>query len=138
MPLEERPVGLPVLGQAAQDLEFTGVVEGTMSYATVQCVHIRGATPDSGRFQMAIEGSAGGQNHRLRFVINGYSGPGTYSWDGVPGSGPEVTAELDSTYRGHATITVDEPGGSGEAEAFFTKGGEGRVYGFFECPGIPR
>jgi len=130
--------GLPVLGQASQDLEFAGVVNGVMTYATAQCVHIRGTTPEKGRFQMAIEGSVDGKNHRLRIVVNGFIGPGTYSWDGIPGSGPEVTGELDSTYSGHATVTVDDPPGSGEVEVFLTKGGEGRIYGLFECPGIAR
>ncbi len=130
--------GLPVLGQAAQDLTFSGIVEGQMTYATVNCAWIRGSTPEKGRFQAAIEGSVGGKNHRLRIVINGYTGPGPYSWDGVEGSGPEVTVELDGKEKGHATINVDNPGGSGDIEGIFTSPNVGRVAGVWECPGTPR
>jgi hypothetical protein len=130
--------GLPVLGPAPQDLEFIGPVSGFMSEASVTCAWFRSGTPGGDRFQMALDGLVGSERHRLRVVINGYTGPGPYAWDGVPGSGPEVTAELDSTYRGHVVINVDQPGGSGDMEITLTSPLQGRIHGIWECPGTPR
>jgi hypothetical protein len=130
--------GLPVLGPAPQDLEFLGPVEGVMSEASVTCAWFHGNTPDAGRLQLAFDGLVGNERHRLRVVVNAYSGPGPYAWDGVPGSGPEVTGELDSTHRGHVVINVDQPGGSGDIEITLTSPLQGRIHGIWECPGTPR
>ena len=132
------PSGLPVLGPAPQDLEFLGPVEGFMSEASVTCAWFHGNTPETGRLQLAFDGLVGTDRHRLRVIVNGYTGPGPYAWDGVPGSGPEVTGELDAAYRGHVVINVDEPGGSGDMEVTLTKPLQGRIHGIWECPGIPR
>ena len=130
--------GLPVIGQAPQDLEFLGPVEGFMNEASVTCAWFRGSSPDGGRLQLAFDGLVGNARHRLRIVVHGYSGPGPYAWDGVPGSGPEVTAELDAEYTGHVVINVDHPGGSGDMEVTLTRPLEGRIHGIWECPGTPR
>ena len=130
--------GLPVLGQAPQDLEFVGLVNGIMTEASTTCAWFRGTTPENGRLQVALDGLVNGERHRLRIVINGYTGPGPYDWDGKPGSGPEVSIELDSKERGHATVNVDSPGGSGDIEGTLTSPNQGRIHGLWECPGIPR
>jgi len=130
--------GLPVLGEAVQDLEFLGVLEGRMADASVSCAWFRGATPDKGRLQLAFDGLVSGARHRLRIIVNGYTGPGAYSWDGPPNPGPEVTAELDGNQVGHATIFVEEPGGSGDIEVTLTSPSQGRIQGLWQCPGVPR
>ena len=130
--------GLPVLGPAPQDLLFEGVVEGIMTEASVSCVWFRGSEDREGRFQMAMDGLIGSERHRLRVVIHDYTGPGPYDWDGVPGSGPEVTAELDGEQRGHVVINVDQPGGSGDMDVTLTNPYQGRISGVWECPGVPR
>lgn len=129
--------GLPVLGPADQGLEFFGEVEGVMTFATVQCTWIRGNSPENGRLQVALEGTVNGARHRLRIIVNGYTGPDTYEWDGVPGSGPEVTVDLDGA-RGHARVVVEEPGDNGDIEAALTTPTVGRIAGFWQCPGTPR
>jgi hypothetical protein len=130
--------GLPLLGPAPQDLQFEGTVEGVMTEASVSCVWFRGKSPEDGRLQMAFDGLVGNARHRLRIVVNGYTGPGPYAWDGTPGSGAEVTAELDSEQRGHAVINVDYPGGSGDIDVTLTNPYQGRIHGVWECPGTPR
>jgi len=130
--------GLPVIGQAPQDLQFAGTVNGLMTEASATCAWFRGATPEAGRFQIALDGLVGSERHRLRVIINGYTGPGPYAWDGVAGSGPEVTAELDGEQRGHVVINVDHPGGSGDMDITLTRPFQGRIHGIWECPGTPR
>ena len=130
--------GLPVLGEAVQDLEFLGVLEGRMADASVSCAWFHGATPDKGRLQLAFAGLVAGERHRLRIVVNGYTGPGAYSWAGPPNAGPEVTAELDGDQVGHATIFVEEPGGSGDLEVTLTSPAQGLIRGLWQCPGVPR
>jgi hypothetical protein len=130
--------GLPVLGPAPQDLEFLGPVEGVMTEASVTCAWFHGNTADAGRLQLAFDGLVGNERHRLRVVVNAYTGPGPYAWDGVPGSGPEVIGELDNTHRGHVVINVDQPGGSGDIEVTLTSPLQGRIHGIWECPGTPR
>ncbi len=130
--------GLPVLGSAAQDLVFEGLAEGQMTEASTSCAWFRGSTPDKGRLQLAFDGLVGSERHRLRIIVNGYMGPGVYSWDGPPNEGPEVTAELDGDQTGHVTILVDEPGASGEIEVTLTSPNQGRISGIWSCPGVPR
>jgi hypothetical protein len=130
--------GLPVLGQATQDLQFLGPTESLMSDAQVSCAWTRGSTPDSGRLLLAFSGAVGGERHTLRVVVNGYSGPGSYAWEGAGDPRPQVTAEVDSSLRGHVTINVDPPGSTGDMEVTLTSPLQGRIYGIWECPGIPR
>jgi hypothetical protein len=132
------PVGLPVLGQATQELTFAGIVEGQLADADVSCAWFHGATPEKGRYQLLVQGFVGGARHSLRLVINGYKGPGDYSWDGVAGSGPEVTIEVDSKQKGYATVFVQDPGDSGEIEATITGPDQGRITGLFQCAGVPK
>ncbi|MEO8541126.1 MAG: hypothetical protein ABI577_15395 [bacterium] len=132
------PVGLPVLGPAVQQLTFVGIVEGTLEDADASCAWFHGSSPEKGRLQVLLQGFFGGARHSLRIVVNGYTGPGDYSWDGVPGSGPEVTIEVDSKEKGHATVFVADPGDGGEIEATITSPDQGRITGLFQCPGIPK
>ncbi len=131
-------VGLPVFGAAAQDLAFQGIVEGTMTDADSSCSWFHGSSAQKGRYQVLLQGMVGGARHSLRIVINDYQGPGDYSWDGVPGSGPEVTVEVDSKEKGHATVFVADPGDNGEIEATITAPNQGRITGLFQCAGIPK
>lgn len=130
--------GLPVLGPAPQDLQFEGLVNGHMTEASMSCVWFRGSSEANGRLQLAFDGLVGSERHRLRVVVNGYTGPGPYAWDGKAGSGPEVSAELDGEQRGHVVINVDHPGGSGDMDITLTNPFQGRIHGVWECPGIPR
>jgi hypothetical protein len=130
--------GLPVLGAAIQDLEFIGTVEGHMTDSSASCAWFHGTNQGDGRLQLAFDGLVGSERHRLRIVVNGYSGPGSYSWDGPPSAGPEVTAEVDGTQTGHVTINVNEPGGTGDMEVTLTSPNQGRIHGVWECPGVPR
>ena len=130
--------GLPVVGSAPQDLEFIGPITGFMTEAQVTCSWTRGQTPESGRFQLALSGVVDRERRSVRVLVNGYTGPGSYAWDGVPGSGPEVTAEVDREYTGHAVINVDDSGGAGDMEITLTKPLQGRIYGLWECAGVPR
>ncbi len=132
------PVGLPVFGPAAQELHFEGIVQGDLADADASCAWFRGSGPDKGRLQVLLQGLIEGQRHSLRIIVNGYTGPGDYSWDGVPGSGPEVTIEVDSREKGHATVFVADPGDGGEIEATITAPNQGRITGLFQCPGIPK
>lgn len=129
--------GLPVLGPAMQSLELLGIVEGVMTESDASCAWLRDPAGGPGRFQAALQGMVSGQRHTIRFVVHGYIGPGEYSWDGVPGSGPEVTIELDGRERGHATIFIDDFG-AGEIDGIFSSPNQGRIHGVFECPGVPR
>jgi len=139
LPTTPEPVsGLPILGPALQDLQFEGAVQGRMTDSSATCVWIHGTTPDKGRLQLTVDGLVGNERHHIRVSVSGYSGPGSYDWDGVPGSGPEVTIELDSKVTGHATINVDSPGGSGDIDGTLTTPTIGRVSGTWECPGVPR
>ncbi len=135
-PIEK--TGLPVFGPADQNLLFQGVVEGQMTDSDASCAWLRGPTPEKGRFQMLFQAFMSGERHSVRVVINGYTGPGEYSWDGVPGSGPEVTVEVDSKQRGHAHVFVAEPGDNGDLEATISSPGQGRITGQFQCPGVPK
>jgi len=130
--------GLPVIGTAAQNLEFFGDVTGVMTFAQVTCVHFRGATPDKDRLQVALDGSVGNQQHRLRIIVEGYGGPGEYDWDGVAGSGPQVSVTLDNDATGHAIVSVDGEGGSGVIEAALTRPTVGRISGIWACPSPPQ
>lgn len=132
------PVGIPVLGPALQNLVFQGVVTGEMKDSDASCAWFRGATPDKGRFQLLAQAFMSGQRHSIRLIINGYTGPGEYEWDGVPGSGPEVTIEVDSKQKGHAHVLVADPGDNGDLEATISSPDQGRVTGQFQCPGIPK
>ena len=131
-------IGLPVFGPADQNLLFEGVIEGQMTESDASCTWFRGATPEKGRFQLLAQAYMSGARHSLRVVINGYTGPGEYSWDGVPGSGPEVTIEVDSKQKGHAHVFVAEPGDNGDLEATISSPDQGRITGQFQCPGIPK
>ena len=132
------PVGLPVFGPATQNLVFQGVVEGEMTDADTSCAWFRGSSPEKGRFQLLAQAFMSGQRHSIRLIINGYTGPGEYSWDGLPGSGPEVTIEVDSKQKGHAHVFVADPGDHGDLEGTISSPDQGRVTGQFQCPGIPK
>ncbi|MGE3074004.1 MAG: hypothetical protein AB7N24_12165 [Dehalococcoidia bacterium] len=129
--------GLPVLGQAEQELEFNGVVEGTMIESSASCAWLHDPAGGLGKFQMALRGLVGAEAHTFRVLIDEYDGPGDYSWDGVAGSGPKILFELDGKQTGHGTIFVDETG-AGEMDVTITTPDQGRVHGYFNCPGIPR
>ncbi|MBK6560453.1 hypothetical protein [Candidatus Amarobacter glycogenicus] len=129
--------GLPVLGPALQALEFAGVTTGAMSEANATCAWIHGTTAGSGRLQVTLDGMVDGARHRLRIIINGYDGPGVYEWDGAPGSGPEVSVDLDGQ-KGHALVVVAPTGDAGEIEAALSNPYQGRIHGIWQCPGVPR
>ncbi len=120
-----------------QELEFNGVVEGTMIDSSASCAWLRDPAGGAGKFQMALRGLVGDKSHTFRVVIENYDGPGEYIWDGVPGSGPMVTFELDGNQTGHGTIFVDDTG-AGDMDVTITTPDQGRVHGLFQCPGIPR
>lgn len=137
-PTESAPItGLPVLGQAEQSLEFSGVVEGTMVESEASCAWLHDPAGGSGKFQMALRGLVGDGPHTFRVVIDHYDGPGDYSWDGVTDTGPKITFELDGKNTGHGTIFVDETG-AGEMDVTITSPDQGRIQGQFFCPGTPR
>jgi hypothetical protein len=127
-----------VVGLEIQDLSFEGTVQGLMGEASVSCAWIRGSTPENGRLQLSFSGVVGDDRQALIVVVNGYQGPGSYQWDGKPGSGPEVTAELNREQRGHVAINVYEPGDMGDIEVTLTNPFQGRIYGLWTCPGVPR
>lgn len=129
--------GLPVSGMAVQELEFNGIVEGSMSESSANCAWLRSASGGPGRFQMSLRGLVGDSPHTLRVVVHEYNGPGDYNWDGVKDSGPEVNFEVDGTETGHGTIFIDESG-AGEIDATISSPDQGRIHGVFQCPGIPR
>ena len=129
--------GLPVSGMAVQELEFNGVVEGSMSESSANCAWLRSSSGGPGRFQMSLRGLVGDSPHTLRVVVHEYDGPGDYSWDGVKDSGPEVNFEMDGTETGHGTIFIDETG-AGEIDATISSPDQGRIHGLFQCPGVPR
>lgn len=132
------PVGLPVFGLATQELTFQGIVEGVLTDADTSCSWFHGSATTRGRYQVLLQGMVGGTRHSLRIIVNDYQGPGDYSWDGVPGSGPEVTVEIDSKEKGHATVFVADPGDNGEISATITSPNQGRITGLFQCAGVPK
>ena len=131
-------IGVPVLGPASQEITFQGPVEGEMTDADASCAWAHGSTPEKGRYNLLLQGFFAGARHTLRVTVNGYTGPGDYSWDGVDGSGAEVTLEVDGKQKGHGTVFVEDPGDTGELDMIITTPDQGRVHGFFQCPGIPK